>query len=103
MLSVPRSLAWAPTYAFFETSVNLIDTTLFGIDVWRLGVVAVLLLALLFYRMHGAKGAKATANARVQVRADNGELVYTDAPTVRLSDTQRIDRLHRVVTLKSGE
>ncbi len=30
-------------------------------------------------------------------------LVYTDAPTVRLGDVQRMDRLHRVVSLKAGE
>jgi hypothetical protein len=82
--------------------VSVLDVTWFGIAAWRLGLVATLLLSYLIYKIHGARTANSVPTT-VKLRAESGELVYTDAPTVRLTDTQRIDRLHRIVSLKAGE
>ncbi len=69
--------------------------------------MAVLLCSFLFYKLHGSRAAKTTSgqtsSGHTKLRAESGELVYTNAPTVRLTDTQRIDRLHRIVNMKSGE
>lgn len=60
-----------------------------------------MLLGFLVYKFAGSR--RATPPSQPKLRAESGELVYTNAPTVRLTDTQRIDRLHRIVSLKAGE
>lgn len=41
--------------------------------------------------------------AAVKSSAPVGKIVYQDAPTVRVVDSQRVDRLRKVVRLKTGE
>jgi hypothetical protein len=45
----------------------------------------------------------ATAAAAAKGPAPAGKIVYQDAPTVRVVDSQRVDRLRKVVRLKAGE
>lgn len=47
---------------------------------------------------------KRTATAAASAKgAAVGKIVYQDAPTVRVVDSQRVDRLRKVVRLKAGE
>lgn len=79
-----------------------LQATWFGIDAWRICSVAALFVGYALYLVFRPKrGVK--NDGKKKIRAESGELVYTDAPTIRLTDTQRIDRLHKVVSLKSGE
>jgi hypothetical protein len=45
----------------------------------------------------------ATAAAPAKSPPPVGKIVYQDAPTVRVVDSQRVDRLRKVVRLKAGE
>jgi hypothetical protein len=65
-------------------------------------LVAALLIGFLIYKWTGSRRTEAPP-AKAKIRAESDEIVYTNAPTVRLTDTQRIDRVHRIVSLKAGE
>src|SRR5215831_4795566 len=70
---------------------------------WPLYVAAaLLLLGLWIARFQSWRKSQHDAPDLPSVGAQGG-LVYTDAPTVRVGDSQRIDRLHRVITLKAGQ
>lgn len=85
-----------------ELLVSVFEITWFGVAAWRWCVVALLFAAYGLYLYHGRRKEASTdvvpASTPVARR-----LEYAEAPTIRLSDTQRIDRLHRIVTLKTGE
>lgn len=59
------------------------------------GLVAAFIGAALYWRRQQAP-ASATA-------ATPGTIVYRDAPTVRVNDSQRVDRARKLLTLKNGE
>jgi hypothetical protein len=80
---------------------SALQATWFGIDAWRICSVAALILGYALYMLFRRGGKQ--GSEKKKIRAESGELVYTDAPTIRLTDTQRIDRLHKVVSLKRGE
>jgi hypothetical protein len=46
---------------------------------------------------------KRSATATAAAKAPVGKIVYQDAPTVRVVDSQRVDRLRKIVRLKAGE
>jgi hypothetical protein len=86
-----------------ENRVNLLETTLFGFTAWQIYLVAALLLCLLLARIHSSRVAAQHGGGDKRTMSGATGIKYTDAPTVRLTDTQRIDRLHRLVSLKTGE
>jgi hypothetical protein len=82
--------------------VNFLDATLFGFTAWRVYLAAALLLAFaafVIWRVRGTarmiRGGKPGAKAK--------KFADQSMSTIPLSDTQRIDRLQRVVSLKPGE
>ena len=62
--------------------------------------VAAGLVAAIF--LHRQRAAHAIAMQRAAAPAA-GKIIYGDAPTVRVSDSQRVDRLRRIVRLTAGE
>lgn len=59
------------------------------------GVIAALCL-------HRQRAAAALAMQRAAAPAP-GKIIYSDAPTVRVADSQRVDRRRRIVRLSAGE
>lgn len=51
---------------------------------------------------HRQRAASALSMQRTAVPAP-GKIIYSDAPTVRVSDSQRVDRRRRIVRLTAGE
>ncbi|HJY35819.1 MAG TPA: hypothetical protein VJ299_00075 [Steroidobacteraceae bacterium] len=58
------------------------------------------LIAAIF--LHRQRAAHAIAMQRVAAPAP-GKIIYSDAPTVRVSDSQRVDRRRKIVRLTAGE
>ncbi len=84
--------------------VNVIgNITWFGFAAWRIVAVVVLVLGYGALKIYWARAAARREHSEATDYTRTTKLVYTDAPTVRLSDTQRIDRLQRVVSLKAGQ
>jgi len=88
--------------------VNFFDATLFGFAAWQVFaavalVLGITLLLMIKGRKAPRRGAKRKAPGRAADADDDSGAVQDFMSTVRLSDTQRIDRLHRVVTLAAGE
>jgi hypothetical protein len=83
--------------------VNLLDVTVFGFAAWRIVLVVTLLLSYAAFKIHSMRRTKVSPVGAPGRASGEPGLVYTNAPTVRLTDTQRIDRLHRLVSLKAGE
>lgn len=81
--------------------MDLIDFTVFGFTGWRIALAAALLLGYALYKIYTSRN-ELRQRDPAGVAGGSG-LVYTEAPTVRLTDTQRIDRLHRLLTLSPGE
>jgi hypothetical protein len=46
---------------------------------------------------------RTSALANVHASAAPGKIVYSDAPTIQVSDAQRVDRIRKVVRLAAGE
>jgi hypothetical protein len=84
-----------------EIDVNFLNSTLFGFPV--LGIVALLALVLGVVLLK-ALWPKKKSGKRSHVKSVSPDGTVKDfMSTMRLSDTQRIDRLHRLVTLSTGE
>jgi hypothetical protein len=58
------------------------------------------LIAAIF--LHRQRGSHALALQRAAAPAP-GKIIYSDAPTVRVSDSQRVDRRRKIVRLTAGE
>jgi len=81
--------------------VNFFDATIFGFTAWRVVLAAVLLLSyagFTIWKIRSTPKRKAEAGA-----AGGNDFAEQVMSTLPLTDTQRIDRLHRVVSLKAGE
>lgn len=61
------------------------------------GLLTLILAALYWRRQHAPMSA-----ARVPAAAP-GPIVYRDAPTVRVTDSQRVDRTRKIVRVQAGE
>jgi len=59
-------------------------------------VTAFILAAVYWWRQHAPASATRTSAAP-------GAIVYRDAPTVRVNDSQRVDRARRLISVKAGE
>lgn len=94
----------------FENDVNILDATLFGFSAWRI-VLGFALLAVFVVLMLRSRKRKVAASASAE---DDDESTHdktiviappagAEKPAVNLTDTQRIDQLHRRLSLKAGE
>lgn len=87
--------------------MHSLDFAASGFELWPLFVAASLVLLAIWIGRHlrlrkvESEQLAAALNRGGSVQASG--LVYTNAPTIRVRDSQRIDRLHRVVSLKAGE
>ncbi len=84
-----------------EIDVNFLHTTLFGFPAWIIYAAVTLVLGGVLLTMYGSK--KSPRKKRPKKSGSTEGAVQDFMSTMRLSDTQRIDRLHRVVTLMVGE
>ena len=64
---------------------------------WIVGVLTAFVIAALYWRRQHAHVSPARAAAAP------GHIVYRDAPTVRVSDSQRVDRTRKIVRVNAGE
>ena len=62
-----------------------------------IGLLTAFIVAAVYWRRQHAPAPGARGAAAV------GQIVYRDAPTVRVSDSQRVDRTRKVVRVKAGE
>jgi len=85
-----------------EIDVNALDTTLFGFPAWGMYAAITLVLSGVLLKMVWSKKKSPRKTRRSHFFGLVGP-VQDFMSTARLSDTQRIDRLHRVVTLTVGE
>jgi hypothetical protein len=92
--------------------VNLFHVTIFGFTAWRVCAATVLVLVYVGLRFHWRQeeqrraGAERTTGAQANKSAgSNGSTLRTrkERAPVDLTDTQRIDHLHRSVSLQVGE
>ena len=89
-----------------KNCVNLLHTTIFGFTAWRICSAGALVLLYVVLRIHWRRQeairieveSKTTAQANVPAKRN-----WRQKPPVNLTDTQRIDHLHRLVSLKAGE
>lgn len=65
-------------------------------QLWLVGVLTAFIVAAVYWRRQHAPVSPARAAAP-------GPIVYRDAPTVRVSDSQRVDRTRKIVRVKTGE
>jgi hypothetical protein len=72
---------------------------------WPLYVVAVaLFFGIWFAKFQSWRKSQRDGSFNAGAPASGqGGLVYTEAPTVRVGDSQRMERLHRVITLNAGQ
>ncbi len=84
-----------------EIDMSFLTTTYFGIPAVVMYAAAVLLLSGVALKVYWLK--KKPARKRQRMKSGGDGAVQDFMSTMRLSDTQRIDRLHRVVTLKVGQ
>jgi hypothetical protein len=82
--------------------VNFPSTALSGVPAWGIYAAVAIVLGGVLLKMYGSKKKPSRKKPAKQSVADDG-VVQDFMSTMRLSDTQRIDRLHRVVTLTVGE
>jgi hypothetical protein len=85
---------------FAEIDVKFFHTSLFGIPAWGICAAAALIVGGILLKVFWPT--KSPRKARRAWFGDSGA-VRDFMSTVRLSDTQRIDRLHRVIKLTVGE
>lgn len=84
--------------------MNWLDSTIFGFTAWRIyagGALLLLYVLLRIYWVRARRGADQQNNN--QGRFSRAARNAKDKAVVGLTDTQRIDQLHRVVSLKAGE
>jgi hypothetical protein len=95
------------TSEFLQVSariVSVFDIQWFGFSAWWICLATALVVLFAILKIRWARRVATESGGGTKIRAFTGVgLEYTDAPTVRVSDTQRIDRLHRIVSLKAGE
>jgi hypothetical protein len=65
-----------------------------------IALVGGLLAASTWWRRHRAS---ATVGMQRNARANLGKIVYHDAPTVRVVDSQRVDRVRKIINVRAGE
>jgi hypothetical protein len=87
--------------------VNFFHTTIFGFTAWRICSAAALLVLYVLLRIYWSKAeAKRCTEAAKRTRAEPNAPTtrnWKERPPVNLTDTQRIDHLHRHLSLKAGE
>ncbi len=87
--------------------MNFFGATLFGIAAWQLYIAVALVLSFALLTFHRRKKVPVNGSAGKGPASKGSrrvaKAVQDFMSTVRLSDTQRIDRLHRVVTLTAGQ
>jgi hypothetical protein len=91
--------------------LKLLDLTILGFTAWRVVAATVLLLLYAFLRIywHKQEVRRQTAASAPDLAARNATpgtpkpRKWKEKPPVDLTDTQRIDHLHRYVSLKAGE
>jgi hypothetical protein len=66
-------------------------------QLWLVGLLTAFIVAALYWRRQHAPVSHARAAAAP------GPIVYRDAPTVRVTDSQRVDRRRKIVSVKAGE
>jgi len=82
--------------------VDFLNATLFGFTAWRIYLAAALLLffvGFVIWRVRTTKPRSGSGGAAGNAK----KFAEQHMSTIPLTDTQRIDRLQRVVTLKAGE
>jgi len=87
--------------------VNFFHTTVFGFTAWRVCLAAGLLVLYVVLRIRWYRAAakqrrelKNSTHAEPKLQAPRS---WKEKPPVDLTDTQRIDHLHRHILLKAGE
>lgn len=70
--------------------------------VLALALVGALVAASTWWRRHGSS-ALVGMQRNARVNANVGKIVYHDAPTVRVVDSQRVDRVRKILRLAPGE
>ena len=83
--------------------MNLLDATLFGFTAWRVCLAGALLLSYAVYKFLWLPRSVMPDEPSEADADEIPAVAYSDAPTIRLTDTQRIDRLHRIVSLQVGQ
>jgi hypothetical protein len=90
-----------------KNDMNLFDATIFGYTAWRVYSSAALLLMYAGLKFHWSREAarESAGGQTLEQNEVNVPLrpIRKDPSTMNLSDTQRIDQLHRVVSLQAGE
>jgi len=90
-----------------ETCLQLLDLTIFGFTAWRLVAATTLfvLYALLVFHWRTQETKRQNEAAAISPVVPNAPKArkWKEKPPVDLTDTQRIDHLHRYVSLKVGE
>jgi hypothetical protein len=87
--------------------LKLLDTTIFGFTAWRVIAATALLMLYAFLQFYWRKQAarrliEVEALSHVEPNVPKARK-WKEKPPVDLTDTQRIDHLHRHLSLKAGE
>jgi len=93
---------------FNESIANVFSATIFGFTAWRIYSAAALLVLYVVLRIYWAKAEQARQleerHSVAQVNANSPMVLKREEDSnLALSDTQRIDQLHRRISLKAGE
>jgi hypothetical protein len=89
-----------------ESAVELFNQTLSGGLSWPILIAAALVLTGVWLGRSARNGRMSFHSSTHAERSQTGSppaFAASDAPTVRLSDSHRVDRLHRALTLKAGQ
>jgi len=81
--------------------VNSLNNSVFGLPLWVVLAAVAIAAGFVLVKIFASKKNPSAAKQRRKKSSDGS--VKDFMSTMRLSDTQRIDRLQRVVTLKIGE
>lgn len=71
--------------------------------VLAIALVGALLAATTWWRRHRPSTVGMQRSARADASASVGKIIYHDAPTVRVVDSQRVDRVRKIARLGVGE
>lgn len=82
--------------------MNFLNTTIFGLPAFGIYAAVALILSGVLIKVFWPKKTPAGKTRRIKSVGSDGA-VKDFMSTMRLSDTQRIDRLHKVVTLTVGQ
>lgn len=89
--------------------MNWLDSTLFGIAAWRVCAAIAVVLSYAAYKLYSHRQSKLigdsprATSSPAKARKTGVARGAKPGAVVNLTDTQRIDQLHKLVSLKSGE